>query len=68
NSNKIISVEQIISKKAPQLNENLDEVYLLPIQYVKGYINSETGEIIPNNDFFPSYDTPQFLENLKSAL
>lgn len=68
NSNKVISVEQILSKKSPQLNENLDEVYLLPNQYVKGFINSETGEIIPNKDFNPSYDSPQFLINLKSAL
>lgn len=67
NSNKVLSVEQIISKKHPQLNENLDEVFLLPRQYVKGYVNIETGEIFSNNAFNPSFDSPEFEQNLRQA-
>lgn len=68
NSNKVLSVEQIISKKHPQLNENLDEVYLLPNKYIKGFVNIETGEIHVNKDFNPKFDSPEFENNLNSAI
>ena len=66
NTNKVLNVEQILSIRCSQLNENLDEVYQLPKQYIKGYINSETGDIVRNPDFDPYYDNPLFLENLKA--
>jgi hypothetical protein len=62
--NRVLNVEQLLSKKCSQLNENLDEVYLLPNCYVKGYINSETGEIISNPDFNPSFDSPDFINKV----
>jgi hypothetical protein len=62
---KVVNVEQILSEKSPLLNENLDEVYLLPKQYIKGYIDSETGEIFRNPNFDPNYDSPTFLKNLE---
>jgi len=62
---KVISVEQILSEKSPMLNENLDEVYLLAKQYVKGYIDSETGEIFRNPSFNPHYDSSTFQKNLE---
>ena len=68
NSNKVLSVEQIISKKHPQLNENLDEVYLLPNKYIKGFVNIETGEIHVNKDFNPKFDSPELETNLNSAI
>jgi hypothetical protein len=64
--NKPVNVEQILSIASPQLNENLDEVYLLPAQYIKGYVNSETGEVYPNSNFNPNFDSPNFSTNLSN--
>ncbi|HOP03791.1 MAG TPA: hypothetical protein PL017_04380 [Tenuifilaceae bacterium] len=61
---KVVNVEQILSEKSPLLNENLDEVYLLPTQYVKGYIDAETGEITNNPNFDSNYDSLTFKKNL----
>ena len=62
---KVVNVEQILSEKSAMLNENLDEVFLLPKQYVKGYIDTETGEIHRNPNFDPNFDSPSFLKNLE---
>jgi hypothetical protein len=67
-SKKLINVEQIISKKSPNLDENQDEVYFLPPQFVKGYINSETGEIIDNLGFDPYFDPPYAIANAEEML
>ncbi len=61
---KVVNVEQVLSEKSPLLNENLDEVYMLPKQYVKGYINAESGEIFNNPEFNPNFDSPSFKKNL----
>ncbi len=66
--NAILNVEQILSTLQPQLNENLDEVYLLPPQFIKGFINVETGEVVPNLNYKSTYDSPHFLSNIKSHL
>lgn len=63
---KVVNVEQILSEKSPMLNENLDEVFLLPKQYVKGYVDTETGEITRNPNFDPTFDSPMFKKNLES--
>jgi hypothetical protein len=63
-SNKVMNVEHIISNKCPQLNENEDEVYLLPKEFIKGFINAETGEIYRNQSFNPNFDSPEFQKNL----
>jgi hypothetical protein len=67
-SKRLINVEQIISKKSPALDENQDEVFLLPYQYIKGYINSEAGEIVYNELFDPNYDPPFANSNAKIML
>jgi len=67
---KGVAVENILTESPPSRNENADTVYLLPNCYVKGYINHQTGEIVANPDFKPSYDSPAFSRNielLKSA-
>lgn len=56
--------ENILTETPPVKNENSDIVYLLPDQYVKGYINQSTGEIITNPDFNPEYSSPQFMVNI----
>jgi hypothetical protein len=67
---KGLAVENILTENPSSRNENADTVYLLPNYYVKGYINHQTGEIVSNPDFKPSYDSPAFSRNielLKSA-
>jgi len=59
------SVENILTEAQPERNENSDMVYLLPVQFIKGFINLRTGEIITNPDFNPGYSSPRFTENVR---
>lgn len=63
-SNKIVNVEQVISKKLKDSDENSDEVFRLPKDFIKGYINSETGEIFINANFNPNFNSSDFEKNL----
>lgn len=63
-SNKVLNVEQVISKKVENSHETSDEVFWLPSAFIKGYINSESGEIYANNNFNPKFDSPDFEKNL----
>jgi hypothetical protein len=65
NVRTVVNVEQIFSTLLPELNDNMDEVYLLPAQFVKGYINIVTGEIVPNLNYKPTFDSPQFEKNIR---
>lgn len=60
----VVNVEQIFSTLQPEPDDNNDEIYILPAQFVKGYINIETGEVVPNLNFKPNHDSPQFEENI----
>ena len=60
-----IAVENILTEADTSLNENGDIVYLLPNYYVKGFINHQTGEVIANHAFNPSYDSSSFSRNLE---
>ncbi len=62
-----INVEQVITETEPVLDENMDEIYTLPSQYVKGYVNYESGEIVNNPDFDPDYDNRLFKRNLQKV-
>lgn len=59
-----ISFENIITDDPPLRNENSEPVYILPRQFIKGYINHLTGEIIKNPDFNPTYISQAFEKNL----
>lgn len=59
-----ILVEQILTLKPPYLNDNSEEIYTLPPQYVKGYLNYSTGEIIENPEYNPGFNSKRFLENI----
>ncbi|MBN2521503.1 MAG: hypothetical protein JXB17_13400 [Bacteroidales bacterium] len=61
----IISVEQVMVDKPPEINENDEETYLFPNKYVKGYFNYETGQIFRNEEFNPEYDSKKFIKNLE---
>lgn len=62
---KNTAVEQILTEQAPVIDENSDEVYILPKQFIKGYFNYIEGTIVENPDFDLNYHSPKFEENLK---
>lgn len=69
-SSKNIAVEQILTETPSYLDENSEEVYILPKQYIKGYFNYTNGTITQNPDFNFNYTSEIFktnLENLKSS-
>jgi hypothetical protein len=59
-------IENILTETPPVVNENSDLVFLLPEQFIKGYVNHRSGEIINNPDFDPKYDSPGFKANIES--
>ncbi len=59
------SVEQILTENRPSTDENYDEIYTLPKQFIKGYFNYMEGTVVKNPDFDFNYRSPQFEENLK---
>ena len=56
--------ENILTETPAVRNENSDLVYLLPKQFIKGYINHITGEIVKNPDFNQEYSSPGFMVNI----
>jgi hypothetical protein len=62
-----MNVEQILTESVPVLDDNGDDIYTLPKQYVKGYLNYESGEIVNNPDFNSEYDTQVFKRNLQKV-
>lgn len=62
---KNISVEQILTEIPPYIDENSDEVFILPKQFIKGYFDYTDGTITENPVFNPTYNSPIFEENLK---
>jgi hypothetical protein len=62
---KNIAVEQILTEKPPVIDENSDEVYILPNQFIKGYFNYIEGTIVENPDFDINYHSVAFNKNLE---
>lgn len=62
---KNISVEQVLTEIPPYTDENSDEVYLLPKQFIKGYFDYTDGTVTENPEFNSNYYSPIFEENLK---
>jgi hypothetical protein len=61
---KNYSFENILTETPPFRNENSEMIYLLPSQYIKGYINYRSGEVITNPVFNPAFSAPNFIENI----
>lgn len=58
-------IENILSETPPEYDEEAEEYrYTLPRQFIKGYANYISGEMVSNPDFNPSYDSPEFLNKL----
>lgn len=62
---KNIAVEQLLTETPPSLDENAEEVYTLPKQFIKGYFNYTNGEIVRNPDFDYNYNSDSFKNNLQ---
>lgn len=62
---KDYSFENVLTEVPPSGNDNSDPVYLLAFQFIKGYINNRTGEIVKNPGFDPYYNSPAFMDNVK---
>jgi hypothetical protein len=39
-------------------------MYQLSSQFIKGYVNHRTGEIVKNPGFDPWYNSPGFMKNI----
>jgi hypothetical protein len=64
NNLKGFAVENILTVAPPYRNENADLVFLLSNKFIKGYLNHQTGEITPNPEYNPTFDSPLFSQNL----
>jgi hypothetical protein len=62
---KNITVENILTEASPIMNESADLVYQLVPQFIKGYINLRSGDIIKNPVFDPYFNSPDFMKNIK---
>jgi hypothetical protein len=63
-----VFVEQILTEKPPFLNEDSDMIYTLHHKFIKGYFDYQTGKIVKNPDFNPSYCSGFFEKNLKKLI
>jgi hypothetical protein len=61
---KNIAVEQILTEVPHQTDENGEEIFTSPKQFIKGYFNYTTGSIVTNPYYNPDYLSPKFEENL----
>jgi hypothetical protein len=58
------SFENILTVTPPFGSTGSDQYYQLVPQFIKGYINYRTGEIVKNPAFDPWYNSPQFMKNI----
>lgn len=65
---KNISVEQLLTESPTYKDENSEEVYTLPKQFIKGYFNYTNGAIVKNRNFNSGYTSQRFDENLKNIV
>ena len=59
------TVEQVLTEVSPVLDENQEEVFVFPKEYIKGFVNYEIGEIIRNEHFNADYNPRTFMKNLE---
>ena len=59
------TVEQVLTEVSPVLDENLEEVFVFPKEYIKGFVNYETGEVVLNEHYNPDYNPPVFMQNVE---
>ena len=62
---KNYSLEHILTENTLYADKNSETGYQLAPQFIKGYIQRSTREIIRNPGFDPYYDSPLFLKNIE---
>jgi len=66
---KTYTVEEILTEKEGWYDEERDQnIFILPKQFIKGYYNEETSEIVKNPHFNPFYNSEKFKENLNKII
>jgi hypothetical protein len=60
-----IKVEEVLAEKPGYINDDQELVFTLHHNFVKGYFNYYTRDIVQNPDFNPYYESDEFLKNLK---
>ncbi|PLX11981.1 MAG: hypothetical protein C0597_14230, partial [Marinilabiliales bacterium] len=63
---KNVAVEQLLTESPPIKDDDSDEIYILPKQFIKGYFNYMDGTIVENPDFNYNYHSDIFKENLNN--
>lgn len=63
-----VAVEQLLTIKKPWIDDNDEEVYTLPPEFIKGWFNHKTGIIVNNPIHNPNYTSPVFEENFDTLL
>lgn len=61
---KNIASEQILTEHTVEKDENYEDIYTLPIQFVKGYFNYKDGTIVRNPSYNHKYKSASFEKNL----
>lgn len=67
-TSKNYEVQQILTEKDPFDLEDADEVYTVPVQFIKGYWNDLQRTIHRNERFDPCFDSPIFKRNIDNLL
>jgi len=62
---KNIAVEQILTERGVEMDDEGEELYVLPKQFIKGYFNYMDGTLEENPEFDYNYHSDIFEENLK---
>ncbi|NOZ48294.1 MAG: hypothetical protein GXO79_16190 [Chlorobi bacterium] len=62
--NQKLLIEHVLSLEKVVKNDNEDNIYTIPTQFVKGYLNYETGEIQNNLNFDYNFDSEMFKRNI----
>lgn len=57
--------ENILTESPPLKNGNSDYIFQLAPQFIKGFVNHVTGEIVKNPAFNPGYNSPSFIKNIE---
>lgn len=58
------SFENILTVPHSVENDNSELVFQLVAQYIKGFVNYRTGEMVKNPGFDPKFDSPDFIKNI----
>ncbi len=61
---KDYTFENILTETTPARDDNTDHIYQLAPQFIKGYVNHKTGEVVRNQVFDPYYNSPTFQKNI----